>query len=366
MRRSNLVLGLFFAVAAPSCTADKDPAKAEPAAPQGATSFSVDPATVVEKMLDVTVNLPAELTPFEAVDVYPRANGFVRRLPVDRGSAVKKGDVLAALEAPELTSQRTEAEAKVAADKSTVDRLEAAQKQTPGAVAEHDIEIAKAALRASTAKVSSLRTLESYLVLTAPFDGVVTERSVSLGALVGPPAGGKGTPMLKMETVAKLRLTVSVPEDQTSALKMGDTLDFTVRAWPRRKFHGSIVRVAHAVETRTRTMPVELDVDNTDSALSSGMFATVAWHVRRPAPTLFVPESAVVQATDKTFVVRIKDGKAEPVNVERGVATGGLVEVFGDLHAGEVVAKRGSEELKPGSSIALRPSPAPSASAPRP
>jgi membrane fusion protein, multidrug efflux system len=361
MRRvRNLSIVLVMAVAA--CKPE-DPTKAAQAAPSR-TTFSIDPVVVAEKPLDVMVNLPGEITPYDSVEVFPRANGFVRKLPVDRGSLVKKGQLLVELEAPELTSQRIEAEARVAGDKSTLDRLQAAQAQTPGAVAEHDIELARAALSASTAKVQSLRTLESYLVVSAPFDGIVTERDISVGALVGPPAGGKGTLMLKMETVAKLRLTVAVPEDQTSAIKLGDSVEFTVPSWPQRKFIAQIVRIAHAVDPKTRTMPVELDVNNSEGAIASGMYATVGWHVRRPSPSLFVPDSSIVQGTDRTFVVRIKDGKADPVPVKRGLPMTQLVEVFGDLHAGDIVAKRGSEELKSGTPVTLRPassaSPAPS------
>jgi RND family efflux transporter MFP subunit len=359
-RRVVIALGGFAAFVA-SCK-PHDATKSAQAAPAGSNTFAVDPVTVVEKDLDVTVRLPGELTPFDSVEIFPRANGFVRSLPVDRGSVVKKGALLAQLDAPELTSQRIEAEAKVAADESTVARLTAAQQKTPGAVAEHDIEIARAALRASRAKLQSLRTLEGYLVVTAPFDGVVTERSISVGALVGPPTGGKGVSMLKMETVAKLRLTVAVPEDQTSAIQIGQAVEFTVPAWPGRVFKASIVRVAHAVDVKTRTMPVELDVQNDDGALASGMYATVGWHVRRPTPSLFVPESAIVQGTDKTFVVRIVDGKADPVPIRRGLSMAGLAEVFGALRPGDVVAKRGSEELKAGIPVALRPPPAPSGS----
>ncbi len=353
---------LTLAVLSTAACKPHDPtASTSTPAASGNAAFSVDPVTVVEKALDVTVSLPGELSPFDVVEIFPRASGFIRKLPVDRGAVVKKGDLLAQLDAPEITSQRIEAEAKVAADQSTVDRLEAAQKQVAGAVADHDIELARAALRASSAKVASLRTLESYLVVTAPFDGVITERSISVGALVGPPSGAsRGAAMLKLETLAKLRLTVAVPEDQTSAVRLTDVVDFTVPAWPQRSFKGVVVRLAHSVDTKTRTMPVELDVDNSDGALASGMYASVAWHVRRPAATLFVPDSAVVQGTDKTFVVRIKDGKADPVAVKRGLAMAGLTEVFGELHAGDVIAKRGSEELKSGVSVTLRPPPNPS------
>jgi RND family efflux transporter MFP subunit len=350
MRKKTLALAICF----PAMFGCKPSSSAKTAEAAPTASFSVETATVVEKPLNVTISLPGELAPYEQVDIFPRANGFVRAVPVDRGSQVKKGALLVRLVAPELTSQRLEAEAKDAADKSTVERLRAAEKQTTGSVAEHDVELAEAAARGSTARVASLRAMESYLVVTAPFDGIVTERSVHPGALVGPPAGGKGTPMLRMESVAKLRLTVSVPEDQTSAIKDGDALEFSVRAWPQKKFKGTLVRIAHAVDVKTRTMPIELDVDNHDGVLSSGMYATVYWHARRSAPSLFVPEGAVVQATDRTFVVRVKDGKADPVVVTRGLPMAGLVEVFGDLHAGEVVAKKGSEELKPGTPLTVR------------
>jgi membrane fusion protein, multidrug efflux system len=323
-------------------------------ATSASAAFSVDPAIVIEKTLDVSMTLPGELSPYEQVDIHPRANGFVRAVSVDRGSVVKRGDVLVRLEAPEIASQRAEVEAKAESDTTTLERLKAAQKQTPGAVAQHDIELAEGSARASGSKVASLRTMESYLVVSAPFDGVITERSVHPGALVGPPSGAKATPMLRMESVSQLRLTVPVPEDQASAVKPGDVLEFTVRSWPGQRFKATVARVAHAVDTKTRTMPIELDVDNKEAKLSSGMYATVAWHARRPGATLFVPESAVVQGTDKTAVVRLKDGKADPVVVQRGLVMNGLVEVFGDLHAGDVVAKRGSEELKPGTPVALR------------
>jgi len=344
-----------LALLAAACT----PAVTGPSGAADGGAFAVEPVSVEERALDVVVTLPAELTPYEQVDVYPRTSGYVRALKVDRGSVVKRGDLLVQLEAPELTSQRLEAEARVAGERSTVQRLEAAQRQTAGAVAQHDVELADAAQQVSEARAAALRTLEGYLLLTAPFDGVVTERNVHPGALVGPPNSARGVPLLKLETTARLRLTVAVPEGQTSAIAIGEPLEFTVAAWPQRRFSAPIARLGKAVDPRTRTMAVECDVDNADGALTSGMYAGVAWHERRPKPSLFVPPSAVVQGTDKTFVVRLRDGKAEPVPVRRGVTSGGLVEVFGELHAGEVVARRGSEELKAGTPVTPRaPAPA--------
>ena len=119
-RPRRTILSILFAVMTAASCKPHDPTKPTQAS-SGPGTFSVDPVTVVEKSLDVTVSLPGELTPYDSVEIYPRANGFIRKLTVDRGSVVKKGNLLAQLEAPELTSQRIEAEAKIAGDKSTLD-----------------------------------------------------------------------------------------------------------------------------------------------------------------------------------------------------------------------------------------------------
>jgi RND family efflux transporter MFP subunit len=195
--------------------------------------------------------------------------------------------------------------------------------------------------------------MEQYLTVAAPFDGVVTERNVHPGALVGPQAGA-AMPMFRFEQVDKLRLTVPVPESLVSVIDEGAVASFSVRAWPGERFSGATRRISHSVEPKTRSMMVELDVDNADGRLTPGMFADVEWPVRRSKPTLFVPPSAVVQSTERTFVARIKDGVVEQIPVQRGAAVEGLVEVFGALQEGDVVARRGSEELRTGTRVTLR------------
>jgi membrane fusion protein (multidrug efflux system) len=288
------------------------------------------------------------------VALYPRVSGFVEEINVDRGSAVKRGQLLARLSAPELATQRSEAESKLGAARSTFDRTRAAA-ETPGAIAKHDLEIQEAAVKADEARVQSLKTLESYLYVRAPFDGVITERNVHPGALVGPPAGTNAAPMLRMESVGHLRLTVPVPEADVGSIAEGARTEFVVRTWPGQKFSGTIKRVSHAIDPKTRTMPVELDVDNPQNKLAPGMFAEVFWPIRRDSPSLFVPPSAIVQTTDKTYVDRVKDGTIEQVSVQRGMTVKDRVEVFGALQAGDVVLKRGSEELKPGTKVSTKP-----------
>jgi RND family efflux transporter MFP subunit len=317
---------------------------------QESTTPTVEVVPVTSGKLDTTARLPGELAPYEMVALYPRVNGFVEEISVDRGSVVRRGQLLARLSAPELASQRAEAQSKLSAAQSTYERTKAAA-DTPGAVAKHDLEVAEAAVKADEARVQSLKTLEGYLYVRAPFDGVITERNVHPGALVGPPAGANEKPMLRLESVGHLRLTVAVPETDVGAIAEGAKAEFVVRTWPGQKFSGVIKRVAHAIDTKTRTMPVELDVDNSNGKLAAGMFAEVFWPIRRDTPSLFVPPSAIVQTTEKTYVDRVRDGVVEQVSVQRGTALKDRVEVVGPLEAGDIVLRRGSEELKDGTKV---------------
>ena len=344
-------VALVFLLFAAGCS--KGAATSDPSPAPDAGSAALDVVAVIARPLDATTHLEAELTPYEAVALHARVNGFVQRVLVDRGSKVKQGALLATIVAPELLAQRAEAEAKMQSDRSTAARLEAAAR-TPGAVSAQEVEVAQGTAVADEQRVQALRSLEQYLNVTAPFDGVITERNVHPGALVGPQSSDKATPLLRLEQVAMLRLTVAVPEGLVGEIREGIAAPFTVRAWPEQKFQGTTRRISHSIDPKTRTMAVELDVDNQDGKLASGMFADVAWPVKRSGPSLFVPPTAVVVTTQKTLVVRVKDGVVEHVTVQRGMRSGELVEVLGDLHAGDLVAKRGSEELRAGSKVEVK------------
>jgi RND family efflux transporter MFP subunit len=234
--------------------------------------------------------------------------------------------------------------------------------ETPGAIAgneliqaEKQVESAKALLnsrqqasRAAEAAVRSLKDLLGYLRISAPFEGVVTDRMVHPGALVGP---GNETPLLIVQQVSHLRLVVPVPEEHVSGIAKGAAVSFQVPAWPDRSYSGTIARISHALDQKTRTMPVELDVINRDGSLAPGMFPTVKWPVRRTHPALLVPKTSVVTTTERTFVVRDQDGRAEWVDVRRGAAEGDLVEVLGNLKAGDRVVRRATDEIREGTPI---------------
>lgn len=315
----------------------------------------VEVVRVVSQRLSVTEPLPAELAAWEVVAIYPKARGFVEEISVDRGSVVKKGQLLMRLSAPELLADMAKAEATLRGDRTTFEQLGEAS-QTKGAVSVNELKLSKEKARSDEEQVRSLSTLAGYLTITAPFDGIITERNVHPGALVGPPPETlqNAVPMLRIEQIARLRLTVPVPEADTDAVSEGSTVQFRVRASPGRSFSATISRSSHWVDPKTRTMAVEADVDNSAHALDPGMFAEVLWPVRRPEPTLFVPASAIVDTTEATLVERVKSGRVERVPIRRGKAMGEVQEVFGPLEAGDFVILHGSEDLANGTRVIPR------------
>jgi membrane fusion protein, multidrug efflux system len=335
-------------------------------------------APVVAKPVSRTVELPGEFAAYQKVSLNARIPGYVERVLVDRGSVVKQGDLLAELSAPELEAQiaeaeskvqaaesdRLQAEAQVAAAEATYDRLKKAS-QTPGAIAgneliqaEKTLEAARALVRSREQAVRSVQSavkaqklMQSYLKITAPFAGVVTQRFVHPGALVGP---GSQSPVLELQQVSRLRLIVAVPEQYVGGLMRGAHVPFTVPARPERTYTGPVARISHALDPNTRAMAVELDVMNRDGSLSPGMYPSVKWPVRQSRPALFVPKTSVVTTTERVFVIRDKSGLAEWVDVKKGPVEGDLMEVTGNLKAGDQVVRLGTDELHDGAAIQAR------------
>ncbi len=338
---------------------------------------AVETVKVVAKPVSRSIKLPGELLPFESVEIYARVQGFVDKIRVDRGSAVKKGDLLAELTAPEMKAQRAEAQAKIEglraqrqeafakafSYQATLARLIDAAK-TKGAISEQELETARKTYEASQAAVQavenaiqaaqaterSVADLEGYLRITAPFDGVITERRAHPGALAGPAAPW----LVRIEQTAKLRLVVSVPESETATIARGSRVSFGVPAFPGQTFTGSVARFSRTIDPKSRTMPVELDVVNSDGRLGPGMFPEVEWPVRRAGASMLVPQTAVAVNTERSFVIRVKDGAAEWVDVRKGATSGPLVEVTGALHEGDVIVKRASDEMRSGSKLTVK------------
>jgi RND family efflux transporter MFP subunit len=185
--------------------------------------------------------------------------------------------------------------------------------------------------------LKSQQDLAAYLRVTAPFSGVITTRYVHPGALVGP---GSDVPLLQLDQISRLRLAVAVPEADIAGLVEGGTVDFTVPTHADHKFSGIIARPAYALDMKTRTMPVELAVTNPQRLLAPGMYPSVLWPVERSSASLLVPPTSIVTTTERVFVIRDTQGRAEWVNVRKGPTVGTLVEVYGNLKPSDEVVER--------------------------
>ena len=355
----------FVLFVAAACTAFAQPVQVVPVRSQ-----SVERTTV----------LPGEIVPYQKVALHARANGYVERVLVDRGSVVRQGQLLVSLSAPELIAQTAEAESRVASAESakaeaearlaglqaTLERLMKAA-ETPGAIAGNElvqaeksvqaaqasVRSAESAVRAARAAVRATKQSEAYLRVTAPFAGVITERFVHPGALVGPGSGSAGA-LLELEQVSRLRLVVAVPETETGSVRRGARVQFRVPAFPGRSFTGVVARVDRSLDPKTRTMPVELDVTNSRNELSPGMYAEVSWPSGGAAQSLLVPPTAVVTTTEHTFVIRVQNGRANWVDVRKGKMAGDAIEVLGPLMPGDLVVRRATDEIRNGATVQVQ------------
>ncbi|HYT76061.1 MAG TPA: efflux RND transporter periplasmic adaptor subunit, partial [Vicinamibacterales bacterium] len=147
---------------------------------------------------------------------------------------------------------------------------------------------------------------------------------------------------------------VAVPEADVASVVRGTDVEFTVPAHPSEVFHGRVARLADTVDPKTRTMAVELDVLNPARNLAAGMYPEVRWPVHSSARSLVVPKTSIVVTTERVFVIRVRNGRAEWVDVKRGGADKDLVEVFGDLKAGDQVVARASDEIRNGAGVTPR------------
>jgi membrane fusion protein (multidrug efflux system) len=382
MMKRLFIASAVFMLASVGCnTSGSNNGQEHTAAPASNAPAAVSVVPVVSRKLHTTISLPAQMIPYESVEIFPKVTGFVQMVTVDRGSRVRRGQLLVRLTAPELSSQRAQAEAavqaaqsqlataqaKLASDNGTYLHMVAAAK-TPGVIAENDLTVANQSVSADKGMVGaaeqnvaaardavrSISQTESYLNITAPFDGVVTTRNLHPGALIGPASGQAGAqPILQIVDERRLRLVVPVPEAQVGEMKLGQQVAFTVPAYPAQTFHAPIKRISHEVDQDTRTMPVELDVTNGDEKLSSGSFTTALWPLEHSYPTLFVPVSAVTTDQQHTFVIRVTNDKVEWVTVQTGQTVNGEVEVFGELKAGDKVVKAATDAIHSGDKVQI-------------
>ncbi|MEO5995418.1 MAG: efflux RND transporter periplasmic adaptor subunit [Chitinophagaceae bacterium] len=336
-------------------TEKKEAATEEPA---------MEVVTAHKGKLSTSLQVPGELIPYQEVDLYAKENSFVKKVLVDVGSEVKKGQLLVSLDAPEMSSRLAEAQSRLqsqeavyTAIKANYDRLLETSK-TPGTISPNDLDQAAAQKNSQLAQLGAARSaynqvmdLRNYLEIRAPFDGIISNRNINTGAYVGPSGKGSDLPLLVLQQQKKLRLVVSVPEIFTGLLSKNDTVKFTVKSLPDQKFTATINRMSGTLDSRLRSERVEMDVYNNSKKLLPGMYAEVNVPMPASDSTFVVPKTAVVSSTEKIFVIKIVDNKAEWVDVKKGREADGKMEVYGALNAGDILVKKASDEIRNGSEV---------------
>ncbi len=326
--------------------------------------------------LSRSVNLTAEFRPYQEVEVHAKVAGYVKQINVDVGDHVKTGDVLAILEIPELEEDLRKADAAVITAGQEVNsaqatfeetnqiftRLQAAIKEAPGLIAQQDMDTAAAKNRANEADLQAakqrvveaqanddrMRTLLSYSKITAPFDGVVTKRYADTGALIqaGTASNTQSMPLVCLAELKRLRLDFPVPESAVAGLHVGDPVEVTVVSLGQ-IFSAKVSRFSQKVDSSTRTMLTELDVDNADFRFTPGMYAIVQLTLSQKKDALAVPIQTVSAGEHPTVLVLDKDHKVEERTVTVGLETSSMAEILTGLSENDlvVIGNRSSIQL---------------------
>ena len=365
--------------------------------PSAATSNSEQPPSVaVAKVQSLNLSqslvLTAEFKPFQEVDVMAKVAGYVSNIPVDVGSRVQQGQLLAMLEIPEMADDRARSQA--ALDRSQAElnrakddlkRAESAHdiahlsygrladviRQRPGLVAQQEVDEAQSRdviaeaqvagaksnisaaeqqVRVSNAELGRIQTMFDYTRVTAPFAGVVTHRYADTGSMIQSGTAANAMPLVKLSENSLLRLVLPVPESAVPTVHIGQIVQVRVSTL-NRSFSGRVARFADKVSQSTRTMDTEVDVPNPDLVLIPGMFAEVGLNISERNHVVAVPVLALDSGEDEKAgqVVRITpDNRVEVLPVRLGLRTANQVEVQSGLREGDLVVLGNRAALRPG------------------
>lgn len=382
-----LLGGLFAAGYLPKATREKellsDVKKEKSLLPE----VSVAEAKAANSESDLI--LPGNITPLTEALINGRAEGYLKRRFVDIGDRVRAGQILAEVEAPELEQQVQQARATLAQTKASLGRAQHTAVQTQsnlglakvtaerwkslverGVVskqefdqkqaefqsqragvesAESDVKAAEENVGAAEANLRRLGELQGYLKIAAPFAGIVTARNVDVGALI---ATNGSTPLFRVAQIDTLRIVVEVPQHSAAQVRIGDPAEVTLQEFPGRRFLGRIARTANSLDSGARTLPVEVQVPNSDHALLPNMYAQVKLLGARNSPAILVPGDALVVRPEGTMVALVGPGNRmhfQPVEVGRDY--GPQIEIRSGLSLGDRVAVNPTDDVREGAVV---------------
>lgn len=362
------------------------------------TDTTVSTVAVKSQPVAQYLTLSSELVPDQQIDVYAKVAGYVKTLNVDYGSRVHKGDVMAILEVPELQAQLDEDNAAIKAQQDQVartqsdvdrakaqhnmvhlqyERLSGVAKTKTGLVAQQEIDdaqskdlaaesmtaaaqganqAAQSQLAVAKARLTHDQALYDYSRITAPFDGVVTQRFANYGALMqAGTSSTQATPLVRLAAEKTLRLVIPVPESDVKYIHVGDPVDVRVPS-VNKTVKGKITRFSYDVGSSTRTMHTEVDVPNENSQLIPGAYAEADIMLNRSGSALVVPLQALDRSGDQASVMVVDaNGKIETRNVTPGIQTQDVVEITKGLSAGDQVVVSERSGLKAGQTVTAKP-----------
>jgi RND family efflux transporter MFP subunit len=314
---------------------------------------------------DQELVLPGQTSAFTDTPIYARTNGYLKRWTHDIGAHVQQGELLAQIETPELDQQLRQARADLTTAQAnsrlagiTAQRTANLLKSQSVSTQERDNAAAannadQAIVSSRQAEVGRLEELQGYESVYAPFDGVITARNTDIGNLINAGAGTPTTELFHMTATKTLRIYVAVPETYFPAMHVGATPTVTLEEYPGEVFHGTLVRTNNAINPASRTLLVEVDVDNADGKLLPGAYVFV--HLTLPGQTqaLTIPSNALLFRSEGLRVAVVRDGKAELMPIKIGRDYGDRVEVLSGLKATDQVIVNPSDSLIGGTAVRL-------------
>jgi len=320
--------------------------------------------TLKKEAVKKKLTFPAELTPIEKAELYAKVSGYVKEIRVDLGDHVKKGQLLAVLDAPEIVANYALANSEVQTARSkyltsldNYKRILNASK-VEGTIARAELEKVRfqmladsSSVEAAKSKVSINAQYKDYLTICSPFNGIVTQRNGDAGTLIG---ASNTKPLLVVEKVDVLRLRIPIPETYSSAVQDTSVIEFSVDAIPGKTFTAKLSRKSGSISLSNRTETWEFLYQNSDNFLKPGMFANARINLGRDELSFFVPASAIATNLEKRFVIRLKDGKTEWIDVKSGFSQNDKVEIFGSLNEGDLLLTGATDEIKPGAKFIVR------------
>jgi RND family efflux transporter MFP subunit len=308
--------------------------------------------------------LPANVQPFITSPIYARTNGYLKKWYFDIGAHVKKGQLLAVIETPEVDQQLQQARSNLLTAQANLELASITKTRYQGllksnAVAQQDVDNAvgtynanKSIVEADKATVEQYSALVSFEKIYAPFDGVITARNTDIGDLINSGSGtGAKTDLFHIAQPGKLRVYVNVPEEYSQGIKTGMTADLTLAEFPGRKFQGKLVRTAESIAVTTRTLLVEIAVDNPTGTLLTGSYAEVHLAVPAHSSTFVLPVNTLIFRSEGLHVATVNNGKVALAAVTPGHDFGNQIEIVAGLKPNDQVIINPPDSLVSGQAV---------------